>query len=123
VTLLVALRDIGLGVEVLIASLIVQQIIENLIMPRILGQFTGLNPVWVFISILTGARVGGLLGVVVAVPTAVVIKTILMSIRSPVSSLIYPGETQLVTPQGNGVREESGSTAIEGLPAGEAVEG
>lgn len=123
VTLLVALRDIGLGVEVLIASLIVQQIIENLIMPRILGQFTGLNPVWVFISILTGARVGGLLGVVVAVPTAVVIKTVLMAIRSPASGLIYPAETQLVTPQGNGTREESSSSTIEGLPAGEAIEG
>jgi predicted PurR-regulated permease PerM len=123
VTLLVALRDIGLGVEVLIASLIVQQIIENLIMPRILGQFTGLNPVWVFISILTGARVGGLLGVVVAVPTAVVIKSILMAIRSPSSPLIYPGETQLVTPHSNGVRDESASDAVSEVSRGEAIEG
>ncbi|NDJ18823.1 AI-2E family transporter [Myxacorys almedinensis] len=83
VSVLVALRDIGLGVEVLIASLIVQQIIENLAAPRILGSVTGLNPVWVFLSILTGARVGGLLGVIVAVPTAVVIKSILVTLRLP----------------------------------------
>jgi predicted PurR-regulated permease PerM len=31
----------------------------------------------VLISILTGARIGGLLGVLVAVPTAVIIKTYL----------------------------------------------
>ncbi len=83
VTLLVALRDIWLGVKVLATALLVQQIIENLVAPRVLGSITGLNPVWVFISILTGARVGGLLGVIIAVPTAVVIKTALAAIRVP----------------------------------------
>lgn len=82
VTLLVALRDIGLGVKVLAASLLVQQILENLVAPRVLGSVTGLNPVWIFVSILTGARVGGLLGVIVAVPTAVVVKNILVAVRS-----------------------------------------
>jgi predicted PurR-regulated permease PerM len=41
-----------------------------------------LNPFWVFVSILTGVRVGGLLGVVVAVPMAVVIKEALVAVRS-----------------------------------------
>jgi predicted PurR-regulated permease PerM len=90
VTLLVALRDIGVGVQVLIAAVIVQQILENLIAPRVLGSVTGLNPVWVFISILTGARVGGLLGVVVAVPTAVVIKAALEALRSTEAEQILP---------------------------------
>lgn len=106
VTSLVALRDIGLGVEVLIASLIVQQIIENLVAPRVLGSVTGLNPVWVFLSILTGARIGGLLGVVIAVPTAVVTKSVLMAVRSPHS----PTDSHLVEPhitvsETNGVEE------------------
>jgi predicted PurR-regulated permease PerM len=83
VTLLVALRDIWLGLKVLATAVLVQQIIENLIAPRVLGSITGLNPVWVFISILTGARVGGLLGVIIAVPTAVVIKTALAAIKAP----------------------------------------
>jgi predicted PurR-regulated permease PerM len=82
VTTLVALQDIGLALQVLAASLVVQQIIENLIAPRVLGSVTGLNPFWVFIAILTGVRVGGLLGVVVAVPTAVVIKEALESIKA-----------------------------------------
>ena len=83
VTLLVALRDIWLGVKVLATAVLVQQIIENIVAPRVLGSITGLNPVWVFISILTGVRVGGLLGVIIAVPTAVVIKTALEAIRVP----------------------------------------
>jgi predicted PurR-regulated permease PerM len=82
-TLLVALQDFWLGTRVLIASVIIQQILDNIVAPRILGSVTGLNPVWVLISVLTGARIGGLLGVVVAVPTAVVIKTALSAVRSP----------------------------------------
>jgi predicted PurR-regulated permease PerM len=80
-TLLVALQDFWLGSRVLIAAVIVQQILENLVAPRILGSVTGLNPVWILISVLTGARVGGLLGVIVAVPSAVVIKTALSAVR------------------------------------------
>jgi predicted PurR-regulated permease PerM len=80
-TSLVALQDFSMGIRVLIAAVIVQQILENLIAPRILGNFTGLNPVWILISVLTGARIGGLLGVVVAVPTAVIIKTALTALR------------------------------------------
>jgi len=68
--------------QVLAVALIIQQIVENGIAPKVLGSVTGLNPFWVFVSILTGARVGGLLGVVVAVPTAVLIKEALESIRT-----------------------------------------
>jgi len=50
----------------LIAALIVQQILENLVAPNF-REFTGLNPVWILVSVLTG-RIGGLLGVIVAVP-------------------------------------------------------
>jgi predicted PurR-regulated permease PerM len=82
VTFLVALRDIGLAVQVLAIAVVIQQIVENGIGPRVFGSVTGLNPFWVFISILAGARVGGLLGVVVAVPTAVVLKEALEAARS-----------------------------------------
>ena len=86
-TSLVSLQDVSMGVRVLIAAVIVQQILENLIAPRILGSFTGLNPVWILISVLTGARIGGLLGVIVAVPCAVVIKSVISAIRPPVLNL------------------------------------
>ena len=81
VSLLVALRDIGTALKMLAAAAIVQQVIENGLAPRVLGSITGLNPFWVFVAILSGARVGGLLGVIVAVPIAVVIKEALEVIR------------------------------------------
>ncbi len=85
-TSLVALQDFWIGMRALMAAVIVQQILENIIAPRILGSFTGLNPVWILISVLTGARVGGLLGVIVAVPSAVVIKTALSAVRPSISN-------------------------------------
>lgn len=93
-TLLVALQDFWLGFRVLIAALLVQQFFENLVAPRILGSFTGLNPVWILVSLLTGARIGGLLGVIVAVPIAVVIKTALSAVRS--SRSVPEGESPVV---------------------------
>ncbi len=82
VTSLIALRDIGLALQVLAAALVVQQIVENGIAPRVLGSVTGLNPFWILVALLSGARVGGLLGVIVAVPTAVMIKEALTMVRT-----------------------------------------
>jgi predicted PurR-regulated permease PerM len=85
VTFLVALQNIWLGLKVLAAAAIVQQVLENLVAPRVLGSVTGLNPVWVFISVLVGAKTAGLVGVVIAVPMAVVAKTGLMNLRSRIA--------------------------------------
>ncbi|HEY9761920.1 MAG TPA: AI-2E family transporter, partial [Trichocoleus sp.] len=68
------------------------------------GSVTGLNPFWVFMAILAGARVGGLLGVVVSVPTAVVLKEALLSVRSVRQSNLSPVPNQdtistVLTPQ------------------------
>jgi predicted PurR-regulated permease PerM len=103
-TLLVALQDVWLGLRVLIAALIVQQILDNLVSPRILGSVTGLNPVWVLISVLVGAQVGGLLGVVVAVPIAVVIKVALETVRS--GGLFSSDEVLGSEKEGAGTKEQ-----------------
>lgn len=100
-TSLVTLQDFWMGMRVLLAAVIIQQILENLIGPRILGSFTGLNPVWVVISVLCGARIGGLLGVVVAVPIAVVIKSILTFLRPQPTDNV--DSTEIVEGQSNQV--------------------
>jgi predicted PurR-regulated permease PerM len=99
VTLLVALQNIGSALQLLAVALVVQQVVENGIAPRVLGSVTGLNPFWILVALLTGARVGGLLGVIVAVPTAVMIKEALSVVRSvskgeEVKSSLAAEETQ-----------------------------
>ena len=71
---MVALQNFWLGVEVLGTAVAIDQVNSNFIAPRILGNLTGLNPVWVVISLLLGAKLGGLLGLLVAIPLASFIK-------------------------------------------------
>lgn len=80
---LLAFQNLWLGVKVLIVALIVGQINENVIAPRLIGGLTGLNPAVVFISLLVGVEVGGFLGLILAVPTASVIKRIADMSRNP----------------------------------------
>jgi predicted PurR-regulated permease PerM len=74
VTLLVLLQNWWLAVQVALAAIFMQQIKDNLLAPRLLGNFIGLNPIWIFVAILMGYEIAGLLGTLVAVPIAGTIK-------------------------------------------------
>lgn len=82
VSFLTALKSIWLGVRVLAVAAVLDQLVENAVAPQLLGRFTGLNPVWILISLLIGTKIGGLLGLVLAVPTASSIKSIFESRRA-----------------------------------------
>jgi predicted PurR-regulated permease PerM len=74
VTILIMLKNFGLGVSVLIASIILQQIKDNLLAPKLMGEFIGLNPIVILICLLTGGQIAGLLGVILSVPIVGTIK-------------------------------------------------
>jgi predicted PurR-regulated permease PerM len=81
VTLLIMLKNLGLGVSVLIASIIMQQIKDNLLAPKLMGEFIGLNPIAILICLLIGGKIAGLLGIIVAVPIVGTIKGTIDLIR------------------------------------------
>jgi predicted PurR-regulated permease PerM len=74
VTLLVLLQDFGLSLWVGLSATLLQQIRDNLIAPKLMGDFTGLNPIWIFVSLLLGLKIAGVLGVFIAVPVAGTVK-------------------------------------------------
>lgn len=74
VVILIMLQDFWLAVWVAGFAIVIQQIRDNVIAPRLMGNFTGLNPVWIFIAVLMGAQIAGFLGILVAVPIAGTIK-------------------------------------------------
>jgi predicted PurR-regulated permease PerM len=82
VSLLLSLNNFWFGVKVLIVAVIINQICENVLGPRIVGELTGLNPVWMLISLDIGVRVGGVLGLLIAVPIASFIKATFDTIRA-----------------------------------------
>jgi predicted PurR-regulated permease PerM len=93
VSLLMALKSFWLGVRVLIVAALIQQVIDNGIAPRLLGGFIGLNPVWILLALLIGAQVGGVVGLLVAVPVAGFIKSAATVLRA---KSIPPSEPALV---------------------------
>lgn len=83
VVAVVVFIDGWLALQVLGIAIGIQQIKDNLLAPRVMGELTGLSPVIIFVSLLIGARVGGLLGVILAIPLTNVIKTITEIIVDP----------------------------------------
>jgi predicted PurR-regulated permease PerM len=79
----VAFIDWWLALEVLGISIALQQVKDNLIAPRIMGNLTGLSPVIIFVSLLLGAKVGGLLGVILAIPLTGVVKSLTEIVLDP----------------------------------------
>lgn len=69
------------AVQVVVASVFFQQITDNIIAPRLRGDFTGLNPIWIIIALLIGGRVAGFIGVVLAMPIAATIKSTIEAMR------------------------------------------
>jgi predicted PurR-regulated permease PerM len=74
ISFLVALKSIWLGIKVLVVAVIIEQIVESVLAPRLLGEFTGLNPALILLSLVAGAKIAGFLGLILAVPLASLIK-------------------------------------------------
>jgi predicted PurR-regulated permease PerM len=65
-----------------IALLALQQVIFNVLAPRILSRQVGLHPLLVFFAVLTGARVAGVWGAIFGVPVVAVMTTMVSFYRA-----------------------------------------
>ncbi len=83
VTVVVAFIDGWLALQVLGTAIAIQQVKDNLVAPRIMGNLTGLSPVIIFISLLLGAQIGGLLGIILAIPLTGVAKSLAEIVVDP----------------------------------------
>lgn len=83
VSITVAFIDWWLALKVLATAIAIQQIKDNLLAPRIMGNLTGFSPVIIFAALLLGGKVGGLLGVILAIPLTGVVKSIVEIVLNP----------------------------------------
>src|SRR6266852_5979245 len=86
---------------VFLALLALQQVIFNVIAPRILSRQVGIHPLLVFFSVLSGARVAGVWGAIFGVPIVAVFVTMISFYRA--------------------TKEERAARLLEHLPADELV--
>jgi predicted PurR-regulated permease PerM len=73
VALILLPQGIWLSLKVLVICILLQQVEENLLMPRIMQGSININPVVMFFALLVGARIAGLLGIFLSIPIAGVI--------------------------------------------------
>ncbi len=64
------------GVLTIAAGTIIQQLENNIIVPKIMKQTVGLNPLITILLIATGAQLAGITGALLAVPLYLIIETI-----------------------------------------------
>ena len=91
VSAVLGVQDPRTGIELLAAAIVVGQIVDQVIQPRLMGSIVGLQPAWLLIALPIGSRlgailgVGDLLGLLLAVPVASCIKTLAEAARSGVT--------------------------------------
>ena len=100
VSAVLGVQDPRTGLELLAAAILVGQLVDQVIQPRLMGSIVGLHPAWLLISLPIGSRVGAifgfgdLLGLLLAVPVASCIKSLADEARSDgVSPQLKQGES------------------------------
>jgi predicted PurR-regulated permease PerM len=72
----------GAVLPLLIVLLAMQQVIFNIIAPRVMSRQVGIHPLLVFFAVLAGARVAGIWGAIFGVPVVAVFVTMLTFYRA-----------------------------------------
>ena len=66
-----------LGLAVLALYILIQQLENNLIVPRVMSKAVGLSPLVIIIALLIGFRTAGIAGAVLSVPTVLLIELVI----------------------------------------------
>jgi predicted PurR-regulated permease PerM len=110
--LLIAIIDKPDSILLMLVILaVVQQVLFNMIMPRLMGRIVGLHPLLVFAAILVGATVAGGWGILFGIPIAGVVASVLQ--------FIYGRATADTVDTAEAAEVPARATASDKLPAAE----
>ncbi|MCP9916286.1 AI-2E family transporter [Cyanobium sp. ATX 6F1] len=76
-----------IALRALIASLLLGQLQDNVVHPRVMGKAMELNPVVLFLALFIGQRTAGLLGVFLSIPIAGMVSIWIQSVRQEQGAL------------------------------------
>lgn len=78
ISVLVALTNsVTLGIYTLLLFIVIQQLENNVLTPAVMSLTTSLNPVVILTALLIGAKLFGFIGLILAVPAAVLLQEII----------------------------------------------
>lgn len=72
--MMVSVKD---AIVFLVAFLILQQVDNRLIYPHVVGNAVGLPPIWIFAALVIGGNIGGIFGMLLAIPLFALIYALL----------------------------------------------
>jgi predicted PurR-regulated permease PerM len=73
-----------MGLQVLVACTVLQQIQDNLISPKLMQENLNINPVLLFLALFIGERIAGILGIFLAIPLVGMIISLMNDPSPPV---------------------------------------
>jgi predicted PurR-regulated permease PerM len=76
--------------------ILAQWLRDNLVAPKYIGNAVGLHPVTIFLAILVGAKIDGLLGIIFSIPAASALHVIYSHFRAHFKSAAEPVATSLI---------------------------
>ncbi|PSB21997.1 AI-2E family transporter [Phormidesmis priestleyi ULC007] len=88
----------AIALKVLIVCLVLIQIQDNVIRPKVMGSALELNPVVLFLALFIGERVAGLLGVFLAIPIAGMIALWMGSVKEEADLALKESTVNVVEP-------------------------
>ncbi len=69
----------------LLVALIVQQLENHILVPNIMRRTVGLHPIAVILVLLAGSKLAGVVGVVLAIPTTILVQSVIAARKQPAS--------------------------------------
>lgn len=93
------------GIIAVVILLVVQQIDCNLIYPRVVGNSTGLKPLFVLLAVSIAGYYGGILGMLIAVPAAGIIQIFVVKWANKREAKVNAREEALITKEANSKTE------------------
>ena len=79
---LVQYESFGYAILVMIVIAVIQNIIGNILEPKIFGDRLGLNPIVILISLLVWGYIWGIVGMILSVPLTAIIKLVISNSNS-----------------------------------------
>jgi len=75
--ILIATQSFTKAIIFIILFLVIQQIENNLIYPKVVGKSVGLSPIWTLLAITVGGSLFGIVGMIIGLPIASIIYALL----------------------------------------------
>lgn len=105
--------DVQLAIKMLVVYILVQQLENNLLVPRVQGDSVKLHPAIIMVALVVGSQVGGLFGLIAAVPVAAILRDVYLYLYRRFTEEYTPKEAEASVPSRQDEQTDEGKKRQE----------